>query len=181
MIETRLWCSQAGFCVYFSQCGVWPFVDGEVWGMELRARITEEMKAAMRAKDADRLGAIRMLLAALKQKEVDERVVLTDADVIVIVDKLIKQRKDSIAQFQQAGRDDLAAKEQMELQVLSSYLPAQLSEAEIAAAIAQAIQQTGAVGPQGMGKVMGVLKPVLAGRADMTAVSALVKAALAGG
>lgn len=148
--------------------------------MSLKDTITEDMKAAMRAKEADKLGTIRMLLAAIKQKEVDERVVLDDAAVLAIIDKSIKQRKDSINQFQQAGRDDLVAKETLELGFLQAYMPAQLSAEEIAAAVAAAIAQTGAKGPQDMGKLMGVLKPQLAGKADMTAVSAQVKAALAG-
>jgi uncharacterized protein len=146
--------------------------------MSLKEKITEDMKSAMRAKDSERLNAIRLLTAALKQKEVDERVELTDAMVLAIIEKQIKQRKDSIAAYQQAGRADLVAKEQFELDVLSVYLPAQLSDAEIQAAVQQAVAQTGAAGPQDMGKLMGVLKPQLAGKADMTKVSALVKAAL---
>jgi hypothetical protein len=134
----------------------------------LKDRITEDMKAAMRARDADRLGAIRMLLAAVKQKEVDERIVADDGQVAAIVDKLIKQRRDSIAQFGQAGRTDLVEREEAEVRVLSAYLPAQATEAEIAA-----------TGPQDMGRVMGVLKARLAGRADLTRVSATVKSRLA--
>ena len=148
--------------------------------MTLKEQINEDMKAAMRAKEADRLGAIRMLLAALKQKEVDERVVLDDAAVLAIVEKQIKQRKDSISQFQQAGRDDLVAKEQFELGVLAAYLPQQLSDAEVAAEVAAAIIQSGATGPQEMGKVMALLKPKLAGRADMGMVSKILKSQLAG-
>jgi len=146
----------------------------------MKDRITEDMKAAMRAKDAGRLSAIRLLQAAIKQKEVDERVVADDTAVLAIVEKLIKQRKDSIEQFAKAGRDDLVAKEQAELDLLSGYLPAQMSEAEVVAAIDAVIAETGASGPQGMGKVMAVLKPRLAGRADMSKASALVKQRLAG-
>jgi uncharacterized protein len=148
--------------------------------MNLKEKITEDMKAAMRAKDSEKLGAIRLLTAAMKQKEVDERVELTDAMVLAIVEKQIKQRKDSITAFNQAGRTDLVAKEQFELDVLSVYLPAQMSDAEVDAAIKQAIAQTGAAGAQDMGKLMAVLKPVLAGKADMGKVSGLVKAALSG-
>jgi uncharacterized protein len=146
--------------------------------MNLKEKITEDMKAAMRAKDSEKLGAIRLLTAAMKQKEVDERVELTDAMVLAIVEKQIKQRKDSITAFNQAGRTDLVAKEQFELDVLSVYLPAQMSDAEVDAAIKQAIAQTGAAGAQDMGKLMAVLKPMLAGKADMGKVSGLVKAAL---
>lgn len=146
--------------------------------MSLRDQISEDMKAAMRAKESERLATIRLLLAAIKQREVDERVTLDDAGVTAVVDKMIKQRKDSISQFEAAGRADLVEKEQAEVAVLSAYLPAQLSDAEVAAEVQAAVAQTGAAGPQDMGKVMGVLKGKLAGRADMTAVSALVKAAL---
>lgn len=146
--------------------------------MSLRDQISEDMKAAMRAKESERLATIRLLLAAIKQREVDERVTLDDAGVTAVVDKMIKQRKDSISQFEAAGRTDLVEKEQAEVVVLSAYLPAQLSDAEVAAEVQAAVAQTGAAGPQDMGKVMGVLKGKLAGRADMTAVSALVKAAL---
>ena len=148
--------------------------------MSLKERITEDMKAAMRAKEAQKLTAIRMLLAAMKQKEVDERVVLTDADVLAIVEKLIKQRRDSIAQYQAAGRQDLVDGETFELGLLQGYLPQQLSEAEIAQAIDAAIGETGAAGAKDMGKVMGLLKGRLAGRADIGKVSGLVKARLAG-
>ena len=147
--------------------------------MSLKARISEDMKTAMRARETERLGTIRLLLAAIKQREVDERVELDDTAVLAVVEKLIKQRKDSIAQFQQAGRNDLADKESAEVEVLKVYMPAALSDAEVAAEVRQAVAATGAAGPQDMGKVMGVLKGKLAGRADMTAVSALVKAALA--
>ena len=146
----------------------------------LKDRITEDMKAAMRAREADRLGAIRMLLAAIKQKEVDERISADDAQVAAIVDKLIKQRRDSIAQFEQAGRTDLVEREQAEVTVLSAYLPAQADEAEVSALIEAALTQVQARGPQDMGKVMGLLKPKLAGRADLSAVSAKVGALLKG-
>lgn len=146
--------------------------------MGLKEQITEDMKAAMRAKDTGRLGTIRLLTAAMKQKEVDERIELTDAHVLAIIEKMIKQRKDSISQFEAGGRQDLADIEKAELAVLATYMPPELSEAEISGEVAAAIAQTGAAGPQDMGKVMGVLKPKLAGRADMTAVSALVKKAL---
>ncbi|AZG13750.1 MULTISPECIES: GatB/YqeY domain-containing protein [Cupriavidus] len=147
--------------------------------MSLKARINDDMKAAMRAREAERLGTIRLLLAAIKQREVDERVELDDAAVTAVIDKMIKQRKDSISQFEQAGRDDLVAKEKAELDVLAAYMPAQLSEAEVAAEVQKAVEEAGATGPQDMGKVMGLVKARLAGRADMTAVSGLVKAALA--
>ncbi|MDA8129454.1 MAG: GatB/YqeY domain-containing protein [Betaproteobacteria bacterium] len=157
--------------------------------MSLKARITDDMKAAMRgranpdeaqrAKEAARLGTIRLLLAAIKQKEVDDRTELDDAAVGSIVEKLIKQRKDSISQFEAAGRDDLVAAEQAELAVLHAYLPEQLSAAEVEAAVAAAIAESGAASARDMGKVMGLLKPRLAGRADMGQVSALIKARLA--
>lgn len=141
----------------------------------LRDRITEDMKSAMRAKDAPRLSAIRLLQAAIKQKEVDERITVDDAAVMGIVEKLIKQRKDSIEQFTKAGRNDLVEKERAELDLLSGYLPQQMSDAELEAAVTAAIAESGAVGPQGMGKVMAVLKPRIAGRADMGKASAIVK------
>jgi uncharacterized protein len=144
----------------------------------LKDQITADMKDAMRAKDSVRLGAIRMLLAAVKQKEVDERIEPTDALVTAIVEKSIKQRKDSIAQFTTAGRQDLIDQEQAELKVLEAYMPAQMSDAEIAAAVAQAKADTGAASAQDMGKLMGALKAKLAGKADMTKVSVAVKAAL---
>jgi uncharacterized protein len=147
--------------------------------MSLKDRINDDMKAAMRARETERLGTIRLLLAAIKQREVDERTTLDDAAITAVIDKMIKQRKDSISQFEAAGRTDLVSKESAELAVLTAYMPAQLSEAEIAAEVQATVAQTGAAGPQDMGKVMGVLKGKLAGRADMTAVSALVKAALA--
>ena len=147
--------------------------------MSLKARITDDMKTAMRAKEAARLGTIRLLLAAIKQKEIDERIELDDAAVSSIVEKLIKQRRDSISQFQAAGRDDLVAAEQAELVILQAYLPEQLSVAEVEAAVAAAIAESGAASAKDMGKVMGLLKPRLAGRADMGQVSALIKARLA--
>jgi uncharacterized protein YqeY len=147
--------------------------------MSLKEQITEDMKAAMRAKDTAKLGTIRLITAALKQKEVDERIELNDSHVLAIIEKMIKQRKDSITQFEAGGRQDLADIEKAELKVLAAYMPAAMSEAELQAEVAAAVAATGAAGPQDMGKVMGVLKPKLAGRADMTAVSGLVKAALA--
>jgi uncharacterized protein len=146
--------------------------------MPLKDRITEDMKAAMRAKDQARLSAIRLLLAAIKQKEVDERVELTDADVLSIIDKMLKQRRESIAQYESAGRVDLAEIEKSESRVLTEYLPQQLGEAELAEAVAAALAEAGAAGPKDMGKVMALLKPRLAGRADMGKVSALVKSRL---
>jgi uncharacterized protein YqeY len=148
--------------------------------MSLKDKITEDMKAAMRAKDSARLGTVRLLLAAMKQKEVDERVVLTDADVLAIIDKMVKQRRESIAQFEKAARNDLAEAEKAEITVLSGYLPQQLSEAEVGEAIAAAIKESGAAGVKDMGKVMALLKPRLAGRTDIGKVSGLVKAKLAG-
>lgn len=148
--------------------------------MSLKARITDDMKAAMRAKDTARLGTVRLLLAAIKQREVDERTELDDAAVSAVVEKLIKQRRDSISQFRAAGRDDLVAAEAAELAILQAYLPEPLSAAEIEAAVAAAIAESGAASPKDMGKVMGLLKPRLAGRADMGQVSALIKARLAG-
>jgi len=147
--------------------------------MSLRDQITEDMKTAMRAKAADRLSTIRMLLAAVKQREIDERIVLDDAAVIGVVDKLIKQRKDSIAAFASAGRTDLVDKESAELVVLQAYLPARLSVDEISAAVAAIVAGLGASGPGDMGKVMAAVKAQLAGKADMGLVSAAVKAALA--
>lgn len=146
--------------------------------MSLKNRINEDMKSAMKAREAERLGAIRLLLAAIKQKEVDERKEVDDAAVFAVIDKMLKQRRDSIAQFEQAGRRDLADKEKFEVAVLQGYMPQALSDAELEAAVTEAIAAAGARGPQDMGKVMGVLKPRLAGRADMGKVSALVKARL---
>ncbi|KKW66967.1 glutamyl-tRNA amidotransferase [Lampropedia cohaerens] len=148
--------------------------------MALKERITEDMKSAMRSKDVQRLGTIRMLLAAIKQREVDERITLDDAAVVAIVDKLVKQRKDSIAAFAQAQRDDLVAQEQAEIDVLATYLPERLSEEEVAAAVQRIVAAVGASGPADMGKVMGKAKQELAGKADMALVSAQVKKALAG-
>ena len=148
--------------------------------MSLKDQITEDMKTAMRAKDSERLGTIRLLLAAVKQKEIDERVVLDDAAVVAIVDKLIKQRKDSIEAFQKAERKDLADKEAAELLVLQAYLPARLSPEEVTAEVRAIVAELGATGPGDMGKVMGAVKAKLAGKADMGQVSAAVKAALAG-
>ena len=147
--------------------------------MSLKVQITEDMKTAMRAKDSERLGTIRLLLAAIKQKEVDERVELDDAAVVAIVDKLIKQRKDSIDAFQKAERTDLADKEASELTVLQAYLPARLSAEEVMAEVKAIVAELGATGPGDMGKVMGAVKAKLAGKADMGQVSAAVKAALA--
>jgi uncharacterized protein YqeY len=147
--------------------------------MNLKDQITDDMKSAMRAKDSARLLTIRGLLAALKQKEVDERITLDDAAVIGIIDKLIKQRKDSISQFASAGRTDLVDKETAELQVLEGYLPKRLSADEIAAEVAKIVAEVGASGPGDMGKVMGAVKARLAGKADMSQVSAAVKQALA--
>ena len=146
--------------------------------MSLKDRVTEDMKTAMRAKDAPRLLTIRGLLAAMKQREVDERIVLDDAAVVAIIDKLVKQRKDSIAQFAAGGRQDLVDKETAELHVLEGYLPQRLGAAEIAAEVAALVAETGASGPSDMGKMMAAAKARLAGRADMAAVSAAVKNAL---
>ena len=148
--------------------------------MSLKDQITEDMKTAMRAKDSERLGTIRLLQAALKQKEVDERITLDDVAVVAIVDKLIKQRKDSITAFEGAGRQDLADKEKSEMAVLQAYLPERMSEGEVAAAVQAIVAELGAKGPGDMGKVMGAVKTRLAGKADMGQVSAAVKAALAG-
>jgi len=148
--------------------------------MSLKHRITEDMKSAMRAKDGARLSTIRMLLAAIKQREVDERIELTDADVLAVIDKMMKQRRDSVEQFEKGKREDLAAVERAEIAVLAAYMPERLPDAEIDALIAETIASTGAVGMAGMGKVMAALKPRIAGRADMGAVSARIKAKLAG-
>ena len=146
----------------------------------LRDRINDELKNAMRAGDSRRRDALRLLTAALKQKDVDERKTLTDADVVAVIDKMIKQRRDSISQFEKGGRSDLADKEQFEISVLEAYMPAAMGDDEVDAAIAAAIAETGAKAPSDMGKVMGPLKAKLAGRADMGKVSARVKAKLAG-
>ena len=147
--------------------------------MSLKLQITEDMKTAMRAKDTARLGAIRLLLAAMKQREVDERIELSDSDVIAIIEKMIKQRRDSISQFEAASRQELADAEKFEISVLQTYMPQPLSEEDVAAAVDEAIAASGAKTPQEMGKVIALLKPKLAGRADMGKVSALVKARLA--
>jgi len=148
--------------------------------MTLKNRITEDMKAAMRAKESARLSTVRLLLAAIKQKEVDERIELDDGAVLSIIEKMVKQRRESIAQFEKAGRTDLADNEKAEITVLSAYLPQQMSEAEVAEAVAGAIKESGAAGPKDMGKVMGLLKSRLAGRTDMGKLSGLVKAKLQG-
>jgi uncharacterized protein YqeY len=148
--------------------------------MTLKERVQEDMKAAMRAKDQARLSAVRLLLAAMKQKEVDERIELADADVLGIIEKMVKQRRESIAQYEKASRQDLADQEKFEIGVLQAYLPQQMGEAEIAQAIAAAVAESGASGVKDMGKVMALLKPRLAGRADMGKVSGLVKAKLGG-
>ncbi|GAB3498849.1 GatB/YqeY domain-containing protein [Curvibacter fontanus] len=148
--------------------------------MSLKDQITEDMKAAMRAKDSERLGTIRLLLAAMKQKEVDERVTLDDTAVVGIIDKLIKQRKDSVAAYLQAARQDLADKESAEIKVLTAYLPQRLTNEEVAAEVKAIVAELGAKGPGDMGKVMGAVKTRLAGKAEMGQVSAAVKAALAG-
>jgi len=146
--------------------------------MSLKAKITEDMKAAMRAKDAARLSAIRLLLAAMKQREVDERIELADADILAIIEKMLKQRRDSVTQYEAGRRQDLADVEKFEIGVLSEYMPQQFSEGEIAAEVAAAVAAAGAKGMPDMGKVMAALKPKLAGRADMAKVSSLVKAKL---
>jgi uncharacterized protein len=146
--------------------------------MSLKARITEDMKNAMRSGEKDRLGLIRMLQAGIKQREVDERIQLDDAQVLSVIDKMIKQRKDSVEQFRAGGREDLVAKESAEIVWLTDYLPAQLSDAELDALIKDAIAATGAASMKDMGKVMGILKPKAQGRTDMGALSARIKAAL---
>ncbi len=148
--------------------------------MSLKQRLTEDMKAAMKGGDKETLGVIRLINAAIKQREVDERIELDDAAVIAVLEKGVKQRKDSISQYEAAGREDLAAIERTEMAVIERYLPAKMGEAEVLAAIDAAIAETGAAGPADMGKLMGVLKPKLAGQADMGQVSALVKQKLAG-
>lgn len=148
--------------------------------MTLKARITDDMKAAMRAKETARLSAIRLLLAAMKQREVDERIELSDADVMGIIEKMIKQRRESIVQYEKGGRADLADAEKFEVGVLSAYLPQQMAEAEVGVAVDAAIADTGAKAMPDMGKVMAILKPRLAGRADLGRVSALVKSKLGG-
>ena len=146
--------------------------------MSLKAKITEDMKSAMRARDAARLSAIRLLLAAMKQREVDERIELSDADILTVIEKMLKQRRDSVSQYEAGGRQDLADVEKFEIGILSGYMPQQLADAEIAGEVAAAVAATGAKAMQDMGKVIALLKPKLAGRADMAKVSALVKAKL---
>jgi uncharacterized protein YqeY len=148
--------------------------------MTLRDRVNEDVKAAMKAREAERLGTLRLLTAAMKQREVDERITLDDAAVVAVIEKMLKQRKDSVAQYEQAGRQDLADAEKREMAILGAYLPQQLAEAEIAAIVAEAVAAAGAKAPSDMGKVMAIVKPKVAGRADMGRVSALVKASLAG-
>ena len=148
--------------------------------MSLKQRLTEDMKAAMKGGDKASLGVIRLVNAAIKQREVDERIELDDAQVLAVMEKMVKQRKDSVGQYEAAAREDLAAVERAEIEVIQRYLPEKMDEAAIQAAIAAAISETGASGPADMGRLMGVLKPRLAGQADMGQVSALVKKALAG-
>ena len=148
--------------------------------MPLREQLTEDIKTAMKAREAEKLGAVRLILAAVKQREIDERITLDDPGVIAVIEKMIKQRKDSISQFEKAARQDLADKEKFELAILEAYLPQQLSQAEVDAIVAEAVASTGAKSTADMGKVMAIVKPKLAGRADMGKVSALVKTKLAG-
>jgi hypothetical protein len=148
--------------------------------MSLKAKLTDDMKTAMKAGEKDRLGVIRLINAAIKQKEVDERVEMTDVLVLAVLEKMLKQRKDSVSQYEAAAREDLAAVERYEIGVIQGYLPAQMSEAEVEAAVVASIVEAGATGPQDMGKVMAVLKPKVAGRADMGALSGMVKKKLAG-
>ena len=148
--------------------------------MSLKAQLFEDMKTAMKAGEKDRLGVIRLINAGLKQREVDERIEITDAIVLAVLEKMVKQRKDSISQYEAAAREDLAAVERYEMGVIQTYLPAQMSAAEVEAAVVAAIAESGATGPQDMGKVMAVLKPMVAGRADMGALSGMVKSKLAG-
>ena len=148
--------------------------------MSLKQRLTDDMKAAMKAGEKERLGTIRLMNAAIKQKEVDERIEVDDTQVLAILEKMMKQRKDSVSQYEGAGREDLAAVERAEMAIIQQYLPAKLSEAEVLAAIDAVIANTGATGPADMGRLMGVLKPALAGKADMGEVSKLVKQRLAG-
>ena len=148
--------------------------------MSLKNRITDDMKAAMKGGEKERLGTIRLILAALKQREVDERIVLDDSQITSVLEKMLKQRKDSIEQFSAAGREDLASAERSEVAVIQAYLPAPLDPAEIEAIVARAIAESGASGPKDMGKVIGLVRPQVAGRADMGAISELVKRRLAG-
>jgi uncharacterized protein YqeY len=147
--------------------------------MSLKAQITEDMKSAMRAKDSARLGAIRLLLAAIKQREVDERIELSDADIITAIEKMLKQRRDSIAAYESASRPDLADVEKFEVTVLQTYLPQQLTEDEVKAILEQVVADTGAAGIKDMSKVMAAIKPLVAGRADMGKISGLIKTRLA--
>jgi len=148
--------------------------------MTLRERVNEDVKAAMKGREAERLGTLRLLTAAMKQREVDERITLDDAGVIAVIEKMLKQRKDSVAQYEQGGRQDLADTEKREMAVLQAYLPQQLADDEVAAIVAEAVSASGAKAPSDMGKVMAIVKPKVAGKADMGKVSALVKARLAG-
>ena len=148
--------------------------------MQLRERVTEDVKLAMKGRETERLGTLRLLTAAMKQREVDERITLDDAGVVAVIEKMLKQRNDSVAQYEKAGRQDLADAEKREMAILQAYLPQQLTEAEVAAIVAEAVAAAGAAAPSDMGKVMAIVKPKLAGRADMGRVSALVKAKLAG-
>ena len=148
--------------------------------MTLRERVNEDVKSAMKGREAERLGTLRLLTAAVKQREVDERVTLDDAGVIVVIERMLKQRKDSVAQYEQGGRQDLADAEKREMAVLQAYLPQQLADDEVAAIVAEAVSASGAKAPSDMGKVMAIVKPKVAGKADMGKVSALVKARLAG-
>lgn len=168
----RLWVP-ATFSYLYS-----PHLSGLRHAMSLKAQISEDMKTAMRAKDMQKLGVIRLLQAAIKQREVDERIELDDAAVIAAIEKMLKQRRDSIAAFEGANRMDLADQEKFEVTVLQAYLPAQLSEEEINAIIAKVVAETGAAGAKDMGKVVGAVKPLVAGKADMAKVSGLIKAAL---
>ena len=148
--------------------------------MSLKEQITRDMKEAMKAGDKERLSVIRLILAAVKQKEVDERITLDDAQLLAVLEKMLKQRRESVAQFTQGNRQDLADKEQAEIKVIQAYMPAQLSEAELDALVAEAVSQSGAASIKDMGKVMGILKPKVAGKADMSAVSARIKTKLGG-
>ena len=169
-----------GFVIYVGRKHAANFAFSLDTIMSLKARIADDMKTAMKARDAERLAAIRLLMAAIKQKEVDERIELDDAAVTAVIEKMVKQRRDSITQYEAGNRPDLVAKEQAELAVLQDYMPQQLSEAEIEAIIDAAIASSGAAGAKDMGKVVGAVKPQVAGRADMGAVSARIKAKLAG-
>ncbi|PXX48107.1 hypothetical protein DFR38_108199 [Aquitalea magnusonii] len=160
---------------FYCHVSTWPLREHD---MSLKVRISDDMKSAMKAKDTERLAAIRLLMAAIKQKEVDERIELDDAAIVVVIDKMLKQRRDSISQYEAAQRQDLADKEKAEMTVLMAYMPQQLSEAEIDELVAKAVVDSGAASMQDMGKVMGLLRPQLAGRADMALVSARIKARL---